>query len=952
MSVKFFLPFFLLGFLSLSVQVYATDSDNDGLTDEQETAAGYNPNLFTRFVYVDGSRQDNSGDGLTSATAKKTFDAAITISKVANQENVILVAAGTYTGGNNKNLSFDGYDIKIRSTTGTSSTIIDLENDGRFLYLHNGETLNSLLDGFTVRNGSAYDGGAVYMGSGAGLKIKNCVFENNLGTSYSGAVSVDTGITEITNCRFINNSSPWAGGLSLYQGPGTIVRDCEFSKNKTTGTDRNGGAIVIYDCEGTVEITRCKFTYNQASGCAGAIFASNFDSGNAVNLTNCLFLDNKADGFYEFYADCSTAVNMKNVTIAGTKHSSNYSCRFSPDSSVTLQNCIVQGEILYQGSLVANNNCTQNDLSSKGSNNIKLDPQLTWGGYPKATSPCINTGLSTGAPTDDLDGTVRPTGNGVDIGCYEFKDVDNDGIQDSWETANGLNPNDASDANITVSGNDMTNLQKFYYNCNPAVASTAGDGYADGAKVAAGYNPRLPFKVIYVDNAQTDDSGNGLTAATAKKTIGAAIPLAENAGYNNVITIAAGTYTGSGNKNLNFSGFDIRLYGTDGPATTIIDLEEDGRFLYLYSHAWVEGLTIRNGYADEGGAILADSSTLRIKNCVFEDNTAVDDSGAILLEYGALDISDSLFVNNSSPWGGAIFAYRSYAINFNNCEFNTNSATSTDGGAIVFYFCYSDINISQCKFIHNQSPSGSAGAVMACNDELNPVTITNCLFLDNTADSYSEFFADCNTVSSLMNVTFAKTSSSGDICRLMPNSTTTLQNCVIQGTMLYQGALTANNNCSPDNLNQHGTGNITLDPLITLGGYLKSTSPCIDTGLATGAPVIDLDGIERPVGFGVDMGCYEFKDSDGDGLPDGWEIANGLNPNDPGDALLTDENGVTNLQKFYTNQAPTKAPNQLTDSDHDGRPDVLEVATGRNPTKTEVPDTNDTFHLRVFTPIN
>ncbi len=870
MRVKFFLSFFLLGFLFSSLQVYATDTDGDGISDADEIAAGYNPNLFTRFVYVDGRRQDDSGNGLTSATAKKTFDAAITISKVANQENVILAAAGTYTGNGNKNLSFGGYNIKIRSLNGAAATIIDLENDGRFLSLNNGETLDSLLDGFTVRNGSGYSGGAVYLGSGAGLKIKNCVFEN---TVSGNAVSVDTGITEITNSRFLNNASR---ALLLCQGEGSIVRDCEFSKNKTNS---QGAAISIYDCEGTVEITRCKFMYNQSFDEGGAIFAFNFDSNNnAVNITNCLFLDNRADAYNAYYACYNTVSHLTNVTIANTKYSSNYSCRLFPGSSTTLQNCIIQGSISIDGAVVANNNCSQDDLSSRGSNNITVDPQLTWGGYPKATSPCINAGLATGAPADDLDGTARPVGSSVDIGCYEFKDTDNDGLPDAWETANGLNPNDASDVNLTATGNDLTNLQKFYYNCNPAVASTAGDNISDGVKIANGYNPILPIRTAYVDNVQSDDSGNGLTWATAKKTIHAAIAISETADYNNVIMIADGTYTGSSNKNLNSSGFDIRLCSVNGPANAIIDLEEDGRFLDLYSHAWVEGLTIRNGWADEGGAIFTYRSDLKIKNCVFENNVAGDDSGAILMEYGTMDITDSRIVNSSAPWGGAIFAYRSYAMNFNNCEFSNNSATNDDGGAIVFYFGYGNVNVSQCKFMHNQSDT-YAGAVIIYNEAATLYTFTNCLFLDNTSDSYSEFFSNNNTVSNFMNVTFAKTgSSSGDIFRLMPDTSTTFQNCVIQGTMLYQGTLVANNNCSPDNLNQHGSGNITSDPLLTLGGYLKVASPCIDAGLVTGAPTFDLDDIERPVGNGVDMGCYEFKDSDGDGIPDGWEIANGLNP--------------------------------------------------------------------------
>lgn len=69
-------------------------------------------------------------------------------------------------------------------------------------------------------------------------------------------------------------------------------------------------------------------------------------------------------------------------------------------------------------------------------------------------------------------------------------------------------------------------------------------------------------------------------------------------------------------------------------------------------------------------------------------------------------------------------------------------------------------------------------------------------------------------------------------------------------------------------------------------------------------------------------------DSDGDGLPDGWEIANGLDPKNPADgALDADGDGLTNTQELAAGTDPF-----LADSDGDGLPDGWETANGLNPT--------------------
>lgn len=53
------------------------------------------------------------------------------------------------------------------------------------------------------------------------------------------------------------------------------------------------------------------------------------------------------------------------------------------------------------------------------------------------------------------------------------------------------------------------------------------------------------------------------------------------------------------------------------------------------------------------------------------------------------------------------------------------------------------------------------------------------------------------------------------------------------------------------------------------------------------------------------IGGNKPTDSDGDGIPDEWERANGLNPNDASDAMKILANGYTNLEVYVNSLVPS-----------------------------------------------
>ena len=66
-----------------------------------------------------------------------------------------------------------------------------------------------------------------------------------------------------------------------------------------------------------------------------------------------------------------------------------------------------------------------------------------------------------------------------------------------------------------------------------------------------------------------------------------------------------------------------------------------------------------------------------------------------------------------------------------------------------------------------------------------------------------------------------------------------------------------------------------------------------------------IDSPSEVGGWPIYRSAVPPQDSDGDGMPDTWETAHHLNPNDPGDANLTGgEDGYTNIEKYLNEIRP------------------------------------------------
>ncbi|MFH1860885.1 MAG: right-handed parallel beta-helix repeat-containing protein [bacterium] len=385
-------------------------------------------------------------------------------------EGTVTVADGTYNGSLNKNLSWSGKHITVRSVNGVANCIIDCENSGRgFCFNSTGQNSSDVIDGFTIRNSNdsgiycqnsssptitncvitgntAWNGGGICCHSSSPT-ITNCVITGNTANDCGGGIWCGWSASPtITNCIISGNTaSSWGGGIYCWNNSSSLtITNCVISGNIS---NYGGGGICCTKSNSSTTITNCVITNNQTVADGGGIYC--YKTSFHV-ITNCIITGNTAGNGGGISCEYSSPI-ITNCVISGNiagNFGGGILCEHS--SSPIITNCIISGNTATYGGgiccwnwpgyssspVIDYNNFWNNSAPdgpnysdcSAGPNDISANPQFIAGDsdfHLGSSSPCINKGTNT-APAislSDKDGNPRIVNGIVDMGAYEYQGI-------------------------------------------------------------------------------------------------------------------------------------------------------------------------------------------------------------------------------------------------------------------------------------------------------------------------------------------------------------------------------------------------------------------------------------------------------------------------------------------------------------------------------------------------
>ena len=415
---------------------------------------------FATTRYVNVSNATPAAPYTNWSMAATNIQAAI---NAAASGDEVLVAPGTYFLTGSEVAIPAGKTLALRSTL-SRAAIIDAQGLSRGV---NVEGANSVVEGFTVRNGSvlpswagggvllstnsvvqdclltgnaANSGGGIYAFPGAA--VRDCLIVGNQASSAGGGATLLAGAW-MHGCAIASNTAPHGGGLQLYEagtatdcliegnvastmgggvvfysGTTGLVQNCVIRNNAVTNSGGNGGGVNI-QYAGTV--SNCWISGNSATatnGKGGGVFMHNGGlsvSGRLVNVVlNGNWAGERGGGVYSVgpngtlasVINCTIVSNAAGVEGGGVQP---HTTRMVNDI-IYFNTAPTNANLTPDGAdSIVSNCCTTSNYFFPSITNAPAFVDAAAGDFRLATASfCIDAGTTNGAPRTDIEGNPRP----------------------------------------------------------------------------------------------------------------------------------------------------------------------------------------------------------------------------------------------------------------------------------------------------------------------------------------------------------------------------------------------------------------------------------------------------------------------------------------------------------------------------------------------------------------
>ena len=836
------------------------------------------------YVATTGSDDNDGSEEHPFATVSNAVEKAAAAIDLNGGRAVIRLAAGTY---NESGLVLD----RPISVVGASREGVII-NDGivgkrAFTLSHNEALVSSLtITNFGYRTNGG-QGGHIKMTAGT---VSDCVIKDGrvaAGKGYGNGGNVWMSGGRLERCYVVNGRANWGGwngtaesyGMGLYASGG-VVDSCFFKNNRDDNDNgRNRGSVYL---NGAVTMVNCTVTggysrYGEASGIvinnasAKVVNSIAYGNYNTTSSTADSNFGNKNLGRYFHCASVVTNASCATWTVLKDEDLVNYRT-YSPPT----QRSPVFSDL-------------QAYLTSEEYENFDWRLRLT--------SPAIDAGTTdtadrpAGCATLDLDGNARVSGRSIDLGGWEYDQshltcgayLDGYGTLENGVLSFHATAAGASGAvlyrwdygnGVTVETPNADHTYSYpaagYYTARVQASSDGGTSWSDWFTVPT--RVAVAPEVMYVDSNCATPAFLYKRRATAANTLSAAVgALTNNVSVNQTIIGGVEIVVLSGSRSNDTGMFlatavTIRGESDDPAEAEIVDSVVGSRaFTITHPDVVVSNLTISgSGIRTNGGqgGHLKMTAGL-VANCVIKNGRAGGQKGYgyggnVYMTGGRFE--RCLVTGGTANWGGFSqsdsYGMGLYATGgvIDSCFFKDNKTDNSDGNNAAVVYLDGAATLVNCTvtggLTRNYKGKGSGIYIGNANAK-----VVNCI-------------ACGNYIVTKPNIYHTAAANFGS---------------ANYGRYFYCAAAFTNTSCATwtvlkdDDLVKFRTFSGTKDT--ELSAYFGSeeyagfdwhqrlSSPLVEGGTtdpdyrpADGA-TLDLDGNPRVAGTSIDIGCWEYAQS-------------------------------------------------------------------------------------------